>query len=178
MKDERPDQQGPDRNQRECDLPQDFRLYIIGKGREEDSLRQQVRQMELDERVVFMKDVPNEMLYRWYRSAQVLVMMSEAESFPMTSIEAVATGCRVVCSARSPFIELAQKMPEAIFPLEDVSPLALADKIIKTALLPDRADVDLSRYDWDNIARETLGIFEVVAASRSQRSIDAHSLVG
>jgi len=149
-------------------LPKDFRLYIIGKGHEEENLIQQTRQMELDDRVVFMKDVPNDMLYRWYRSAQVLVMMSEAESFPMTSIEAIAAGCRVVCSARSPFTELALRIPQAIFPLQDSSPLTLADQIVEIACLPRRVEVDLSHYDWDNIARETLRIFETVLSSRSK----------
>ena len=141
-------------------LPEHFRLYIIGKGPEEGALRQQASQINAEGRVVFMKDVPDDMLYRWYKSAQALVMMSEAESFPLTSIEAMATGCRVVCSASSPFTELAMRFPEAIFPVRDASPLTLADQINNVSSLPGRASVDLSQYDWDNIACETLKIFE------------------
>lgn len=141
-------------------LPEQYRLYIIGKGQQEGELRQQTSQMKVEDRVVFMKDVPDEMLYRWYRSAQVLVMMSEAESFPMTTIEALATGCRVVCGARSPFTELAARFPEAVFPVQDASPQVLADQIRIVTGLPERASVDLSPYDWDNIACETLKIFE------------------
>ncbi len=112
-------------------LPEDFRLYIIGKGPEEESLRTQASRMKVDHRVEFMKDVPDDLLYRWYRSARVLVMMSEAESFPMTSIEAIATGCRVVCGARSPFTELAIQLPDAIFLLRDPSPFTLAEEVKK-----------------------------------------------
>jgi glycosyltransferase involved in cell wall biosynthesis len=148
-------------------LPENFRLYIIGKGREEDNLRQQAKQMQVDQRVIFMKDVPNDLLYQYYRSAQLLVMMSEAESFPMTCIEALATGCRVVCSDRSPFSELAREYPEAVFPLRDPSAITIADQIKRIASLPARADVNLHRYDWDNIANETLQIFEGVRASQS-----------
>lgn len=143
-------------------LPENFRLYIIGKGPEEDTLRQQASHLKVDDRVVFMKDVPDDMLYRWYRSVQALVMMSEAESFPMTTIEAMATGCRVVCGARSPFTELSIRFPEAVFPLRDPSPLALADQIKCVTSLPGRVNVDLSQYDWDKIVRETLKIFEAV----------------
>jgi glycosyltransferase involved in cell wall biosynthesis len=152
-------------------LPEDYRLYIIGKGREEDHLRLQARQMKVDHRVTFMKDVSNELLYRWYRSAQLLVMMSEAESFPMTCIEALATGCRVVCPDRSPFNELAIEFPGAIFALRDPSPIPLADQIKTIAGHPGRADVDLKKYDWDNIALETLRIFEGVSASHSKKAI-------
>jgi len=155
-----------------CHLPADFRLYIIGKGHEEENLKRQVRQLKLDDRVIFMKDVENDMLYRWYRSAQVLVMMSEAESFPMTSIEAAAAGCRVVCpqpaglrdnsGARSPFTELANQIPEVIFPIRDPTPGALASEIMRIASLPGRVNVDLNPYDWDQVARMTLKIFEGV----------------
>jgi glycosyltransferase involved in cell wall biosynthesis len=145
-------------------LPEDYRLFIIGKGQEEDDLRLQARQMKVDHRVVFMKDVSNDLLYQWYRSAQLLVMLSEAESFPMTCIEALAAGCRVVCPDRSPFTELAIEFPKAIFPIQDPSPIALADQIKGIAGLTGRADVDLSKYDWDNIASETLRIFEEIAS--------------
>jgi len=148
-------------------LPDDFRLYIIGKGPEEETLRTQASVMKVDHRVEFMKDVPDDMLYRWYRSARVLVMMSEAESFPMTSIEAVATGCRVVCSARSPFTELALQLPDAIFPLRDPAPFSLAEEVRRIAGLPGRADADLNQYDWDSIARDTLKIFEKVSTSKA-----------
>jgi glycosyltransferase involved in cell wall biosynthesis len=143
-------------------LRENFRLYIIGNGPEADSLRQQASDLKVYDRVVFMKDVPDDMLYRWYRSAQILVMMSAAESFPMTSIEAMATGCRVVCEARSPFTELSTRFPEAVFPLQDPSPQTLADQIQCVANLPGRVNVDLSQYDWDAIARATLKIFEGV----------------
>jgi glycosyltransferase involved in cell wall biosynthesis len=147
-------------------LPEGFRLYIIGKGPEEEALRTQARQVKVDHRVEFMKDIPDDMLYRWYRSARVLVMMSEAESFPMTSIEAIATGCRVVCSARSPFTELAYQLPEAIFLLQDPTPINLAEEVRRVAGLPGRAEADLNKFDWDSIARETLNIFERVSTSK------------
>jgi glycosyltransferase involved in cell wall biosynthesis len=143
-------------------LPEDFWLYIIGKGREEDILKKQATQLKVDDRVVFLKDVEDEMLYRWYRSASVLVMMSEAESFPMTSIEAIAAGCRVVCGAWSPFTELAKQIPEAIFPLQDPTPATIADEIQRIANLPGRPEVELRPYDWNTIAHETLEIFEGV----------------
>ena len=150
-------------------LPEYFRLYIIGKGREEDELKQLARQMQVEQRVVFLKDIPNDLLYQYYRTAQLLVMMSEAESFPMTCIEALATGCRVVCPDRSPYTELSIEFPQAVFLLRDASAITLADRIKKITSFPDRADVNLHRYDWDNIAHETLKIFEGVLESHSKQ---------
>jgi glycosyltransferase involved in cell wall biosynthesis len=143
-------------------LPPEFRLCIIGKGPEEEALQRQVREAGLGGRVEFLKNVPNEALYRWYRSASLLVMMSEAESFPMTSIEALAGGCRVVCSAAPPFTGLAREVHEAVFPVPNPDPAGLAARIVEIAGCPGRAAVDLSRYDWDNVAAETLRLFESV----------------
>lgn len=150
-------------------LPENFKLYIIGKGREEGELKQQARQMQVEQRVTFLKDVSNDLLYQHYRSAQLLVMMSEAESFPMTCIEALATGCRVVCPDRSPFTELAIEFPEAVFPIQDPSAIKLAAQIKTIASFPTRANVNLYRYDWDHIAQETLNIFEGVRSAQSKK---------
>jgi len=145
-------------------LPQDHRLYVIGKGPEELILRQQARQAQVADRVTFLKDVPNDMLFRWYRSAQVLVMLSEVESFPMTSLEAMAAGCRVICGSRPPFTELAKRYPEAVYTVRDDSPGTLVDQIRAAASVSARVDVDLSEYDWGSIARATLAIFTKVAS--------------
>jgi hypothetical protein len=80
----------------------------------------------------------------------------------MTSIEAIAAGCRVICGAWSPFTELAKQIPEAIFPLQDPTPATIADEIQRIANLPGRPEVDLRPYDWNTIAHETLKIFEGV----------------
>lgn len=145
-------------------LPEDYRLYVIGKGPEEPSLRQQTQEAGLAERVSFLKNVPDAELFRWYRSAQVLVMMSEAESFPMTSLEALATGCRVVCNSNPPFTELAQRYPQDILAANDTSPQALAGRIQSAAEIVGRANADLHDYSWDTIAQSTLRVFETVAS--------------
>jgi glycosyltransferase involved in cell wall biosynthesis len=108
--------------------------------------------------------VPNEDLFRWYRSVQALIMMSEAESFPMTSLEAMAAGCRVVCGSRPPFTELVARFPDAVYPAQVSSPRAVADRIGTATQTPGRVEANLSDYDWDSVAQATLTIFEKVAS--------------
>ncbi len=146
-------------------LPEDHCLYVIGKGPDEPLLRQCAQRAQVAERVIFMKNVPNEDLFRWYRSAQALIMMSEAESFPMTSLEAMAAGCRVVCGSRPPFTELAARFPDAVYPAQVSSPRAVADRIRTATQTPGRIEANLSEYDWDSVARATLMVFEKVVSS-------------
>jgi glycosyltransferase involved in cell wall biosynthesis len=143
-------------------LPENYRLYVIGKGPEEQPLRQQTMDAGVSERVSFLKNVPDAELFRWYRSAQVLVMMSEAESFPMTSLEALAAGCRVVCNSNPPFTELAQRYPQDILAADNTSPQALASRIQSAAEIAGRANADLHDYSWDTVAQSTLKVFESV----------------
>ena len=148
-------------------LPGDHHLYVIGKGPDEPWLKQRAQRAQVADRVIFLKDVPNEDLFRWYRSAQALVMMSEAESFPMTSLEAMAAGCRVICGSRPPFTELAARFPEAVYAVQSITPRTVADQIRTAAEVPGRVEADLSDYDWDSVAQTTLTTFERVASSRS-----------
>ena len=141
-------------------LPEPYRLYVIGKGPDEPHLRQLVLDADLADRVTFLKYVPDDELFRWYRSARVLVMMSEAESFPMTSLEAMAAGCRVVCSPAPPFTELARDFPEEIYVTADTSPEAVARSIRHAAEPDGRAIADLGAYSWDHVAQLTLQIFK------------------
>lgn len=146
-------------------LPENYRLYVIGNGSEEEALRKQTTEAQLTERVSFLKNISDSELYQWYQGAKVLVMMSEAESFPMTSLEAMAAGCRVVCGSSPPFTELAKQYPEQIFITHDTSPQALADQIVKAANLTGRAEADLAEYSWSAVAQTTLGIFETVVST-------------
>jgi glycosyltransferase involved in cell wall biosynthesis len=147
-------------------LPDHYRLYIIGKGPQEQVLREQVQENGLTDRVCFLKNVSDEELFRWYRSAQVLVMMSEAESFGMTALEALAAGCRVVCSPFPPFPEQASRFPKDMLVAYDTAPSALAARIMQAVEVPGRASVDLSEYSWNNIARSTLKIFETLLSNK------------
>jgi glycosyltransferase involved in cell wall biosynthesis len=147
-------------------LPEDFKLFIIGNGPQEDLLRNQAAKLNIDTRVEFLKNISDDMLYRWYQSSQILVMMSEAESFPMTAIEALAAGVKVVCQACEPFTELADQFPEAVFPLRDISPLSLANHLKYISSLPGRVNVDLKNYDWNFVSLNTLKIFEKVCMNR------------
>ena len=147
-------------------LPQDYHLYVIGVGPEKAALEEQAQEAGVAHRVTFLTDVSDDELFRWYRSAQVLVMMSEAESFPMTSLEAMAGGSRVVCGPFPPFVELAARFPQDMLVVNDASDQALAERIRTAAETPGRVEADLNDFSWDVVARTTLAVFESVIASK------------
>lgn len=141
-------------------LPQEYRLFVIGRGPAGEQLKKCAQEAEVQDRVRFLENVSDPDLYRWYRTARVLVMMSEAESFPMTSIEALAGGCRVVCNSFPPFTELARQFPGDILIVQETSPQAVAEKVRTAGEIVGRASSDLSAYSWDTVAQITLDAFK------------------
>jgi len=79
-------------------LPPEYKLIIIGRGSYEDKLKEIVINNNLRERVVFLGYQPDKVVWRWLKTASVLIQLSKVESFCMTCIEALAAGTPVVAN--------------------------------------------------------------------------------
>lgn len=77
---------------------EDLQLAIVGNGEEEGSLRAQVAERGLSDRVVFAGKILHDELPRWYNAADVFVAASERESVGLTVLEALACGTPVVAT--------------------------------------------------------------------------------
>jgi glycosyltransferase involved in cell wall biosynthesis len=73
-------------------------LRITGDGPARAELERLVRELGLEARVEFLGRVEVTELYRWLRTADVYVTMSEIEAMPVTPLEALCGGARVVAS--------------------------------------------------------------------------------
>ena len=81
----------------------DARLIIIGTGPEEESLRQRVRELLLDDHITFLGAVSNHTLIHHYHCADVFVLPSiqksgNTEGLGVVLLEAMASGCPVIGS--------------------------------------------------------------------------------
>lgn len=79
--------------------PRRMRLHFVGTGEAESSLVARSHELDLKEDVVFHGWVPSGPdLYALYRSMDVLMLLTYAESFPRTVWEAMANSVLVVCT--------------------------------------------------------------------------------
>ena len=69
-------------------------LVILGKGRLEADLKQQVKQLKLEDRVVFTGIVPNAVNY--YRAFDSFILSSDYEPFGMVLLEAIIADVPVI----------------------------------------------------------------------------------
>ncbi|GAB6182613.1 glycosyltransferase [Thermodesulfovibrio hydrogeniphilus] len=69
-------------------------LVIIGKGKEEENLKNLVREMQLTERVDFLGFQTNP--YKWMKNADIFILPSNYEGFPGVLLEAMVCGVPVI----------------------------------------------------------------------------------
>jgi glycosyltransferase involved in cell wall biosynthesis len=79
-------------------LDERYVLRVTGEGPERPALEALVKELGLGDRVRLLGRVETEELYRWFRTADVYVTRSEIEAMPITPLETLYAGARVVAS--------------------------------------------------------------------------------
>jgi glycosyltransferase involved in cell wall biosynthesis len=75
-----------------------YRLVVTGDGPDRRRLESIASELGLSDKIGFLGRIDVEDLYRWFRSADVYVSMSTNEAMPVTILELLACGARVVAS--------------------------------------------------------------------------------
>ena len=73
-----------------------YKLVFCGTGILENKIKNQVKELGISDRVIFLGWQSN--VYKWMKNAEVLVSTSDTEAFPMNLIEAIICGTRIVAS--------------------------------------------------------------------------------
>jgi glycosyltransferase involved in cell wall biosynthesis len=127
-----------------------------------------VRELGLSGRVIFLGYVPDRDMPALYSGATLFAFPSLYEGFGLPVLEAMACGTPVVTSNVSATAEVANDAAVLVDPL-DIQAIGAA---IETLLSDDSLRSDLrehglrraSEFSWERAARETLLLYELVAA--------------
>jgi glycosyltransferase involved in cell wall biosynthesis len=108
-------------------------------------------------------DMPLDELWWYYENASVHVQPSWFETPGLTSLEAAAAGCRIVCTARGSAYEYFGQNAMYCEPDDYLS----IRKALASALDPHRNNGSLKtlvreKYTWETAARQTLEAYEAV----------------
>jgi glycosyltransferase involved in cell wall biosynthesis len=149
----------------------DLRLVFVGKkGWLYEGFFRRLRELGLEDRVIFTGYVPDEDLPAIYSAADLFVFPSLYEGFGLPVLEAMACGTPVVCSNTSSLPEVAGDAALLVDPA-DVRALAgamervLTDETLR-ADLQARGLEQARRFSWARAAQETMQVYENVAALR------------
>ncbi|MDP4145356.1 MAG: glycosyltransferase family 4 protein [Bacillota bacterium] len=79
------------------DKMDNVKLLIVGGGPYLKHLKQQVKEQGLEKNILFTGMVKPEEVYKYYKLAEIFVTASTSETQGLTYIEALSSGCPVVC---------------------------------------------------------------------------------
>jgi len=142
---------------------------LVLAGKEDPRYREVhevVKQLSLQDRVVFSGQVPEDDLPALYSGAALFVFPSLYEGFGLPLLEAMACGVPVVCSSTSSLPEIAGRAAVMVDPL-DVSQLAralervLGDSDLRASMRQEGLK-QAAHFSWERTAKETLGVYRQV----------------
>lgn len=135
-----------------------IRLLVVGKG-DEAKYGKMARSMGIAEAVIFA-GTQVEGLERYYRAADMFIMLSEFDTFGMVVLEAMAAGLPVIVSPNVGAKDLVEEgINGFILPtLKDVD--AAADRIVRLTVDEGRSAMGAAAaqtatsHDWDRLAEK------------------------
>lgn len=145
-------------------LPKNFQFYIVGQGPFKPFLENLVQSLGLRNRVHFLGFQPDDVVYRWLKTADIFVHLSAVESFGMTCIESLAAGTPVIANDDGfGLSETISLYPKHImmYGADERAASKLAKLIMEVAeLKPVTADV--SQFSWNLIAESVRAIYSQI----------------
>ena len=144
--------------------PHGLRLVVTGDGPERGALEALADQRGVREKVDFIGRVDTDLLYRWYASADVFCSMSSNEAMPVTILELLAAGARVVASDIPAHRDIRDRTAGAIslVPL-DADPGLLACALERAL---NESPAPAQRIPtWDEVTSQTLDVYRELASA-------------
>lgn len=143
-------------------------LVLVGGGRDyEDGVLELIRDLNLEDNVIFVGKIPNEEVIHYLNAADVFCLLSSYEGMPIAILEAMASGKAILTSRVSGMIDLIEDTKCGFLTeVDDIGQIAerlqiLVDNPEKTKNMGEHARAKVLReYDWNIIAEKYLRLFK------------------
>ncbi|MGP0101997.1 MAG: glycosyltransferase family 4 protein [Solirubrobacteraceae bacterium] len=160
----------------------DVRFLVAGSGTHEAELKAQAARLGLSEHGTFLGWIGDDVLHSLYRIADLCVVPSIYEPFGLVALEAMASGCPCIVADTGGLREVVP-VGERVglrFNGGDAEHLGvMIERLLVDEGLRDRLVTEASehvlRFDWDDIAQRTRGIYDALGerAPRAPRALKA-----
>ena len=167
---------------------ENFRVLIVGEGSLRNMLELQVRDNQLENYISFVGKKDKVQLRDYYHQADVFVLPSLWEGFPLTILEAWASGVAVIATKVNGIPAICTDKKNALLVVqEDAQELSVAMKtLLNDAELVEKLGKEGRNlvsecYSWQKISDETLklynslGVAHTIPNSRELDKIPSHN---
>lgn len=147
------------------DVNTDKRLVIAGGSSDTDEYMEKLKELASgDNRIIFTGFVQGKVLQELYSNAYLYTLPSDLEGMPLSLLEAMSYGNCCIVSDIPECTEVVQEKA-LVFKKSDVNDLK--QKLQYACDCPDvvqklkkqAADYICRKYNWDNVAEQTLGLY-------------------
>jgi glycogen(starch) synthase len=154
------------------------RFLVAGSGTHEAELKAQAESLGLSEHGTFLGWIGDDVLHSLYRIADLCVVPSIYEPFGLVALEAMASGCPCIVADTGGLREVVPggERVGLRFNGGDAEHLGvMIERLLIDGALRDRlvtqASEHVLRFDWDDIAGRTRGIYDEVLKLAPQEEI-------
>ncbi|MEB3217938.1 MAG: glycosyltransferase family 4 protein [Nostocales cyanobacterium 94392] len=155
-----------------------WQLIILGKGEQRPELEKLVEHLNLTDRVILPGVIKNP--FPILKKADLFVMASRFEGFPMSHGEAMACGCPIIATdcPSGPREIIRHDIDGILVPTEDVSALAQAmDKLMsdekQRIRLANRATEVTERFSLENVMDNWENLFAEILAQNESKLVNS-----
>ena len=141
------------------------RLFMVGEGENEQELKRKINEYEMQETISMIGKLDNDAIPDVMVSSDMLVLPSYAEGFPMTFLEAMASGLPIITSDDGANPEIIEDgINGLIIPLHDVQTLSQRmtecynDKSLNERMGQNNLK-KVTDYTWDSISDRLIEIY-------------------
>jgi glycogen(starch) synthase len=154
------------------------RFLVAGNGTHEAELKAQAARLGLSEHGTFVGWIGDDVLHSLYRIADLCVVPSIYEPFGLVALEAMASGCPCIVADTGGLREVVP-VGERVglrFNGGDAEHLGvMIERLLVDDALRDRLVTEASehvlRFDWDDIAQRTRGIYDALRESTLREEV-------
>ena len=144
-----------------------FKLLIIGKGEQEEYLKDLTKKLNLEDNVLFLGEVSHKDLPQYLWISDVFVRPSLSEGLGNAFLEAMAAGVPVIGTKVGGIPDFLREGETGLF-CEVQNPKSIAEKIetllkdkkLRLRLVENGRKLVEEKYNWDSIARQIENIFK------------------
>ena len=150
------------------------RFLVAGSGTAEAELKAQAERLELMEHGTFIGWTGDDVLHSLYRIADLCLVPSIYEPFGLVALEAMASGCPTIVADTGGLREVVPRgrkvglrfRASSVRSLERMAQQLLTDDVLRDRLVAEASEHVL-RFDWADVARQTVAVYERLVASRT-----------
>ena len=152
-----------------------LKLVKVGSAGRTNKFRQatlsNMRQLGLENEVIFFDGLSDEDLAAYYSSAMALVIPSFYEKFGLPVVEAMACGCPVIAANTSSLPEIAGDAALFFSPHDSAELARLIHRLTTQSALRcqliQKGFARVKRFSWDRAAMETQRVYDTVLSKLS-----------